>query len=256
MILELRGLTRHFGGVHAVDGVDLTLAEGELLGLIGPNGAGKTTLLDIVSGFQLAQSGSVVFSGVDVTRAPAHRRAAMGVARTFQAARLFRGLTVLENVVAGMHPRRRGDALGHIVAAPATGRARRAREEEAHALLARVGLVGSPRRIAGGLAYGDQRRLEVARALALRPALLLLDEPVAGMNVAETAGIRALLEDLRRGRLTMVLVEHHLEFVLGLCDRVVVLDFGRVIAAGAPDDVVRDPVVAQAYLGRAAGEQR
>ena len=254
MILQVTGLTRHFGGVKAVDGVDLAVPEGEFYGLIGPNGSGKTTLIDVVSGFQRAGSGQVTFAGRTVTGWPPYRLAALGLARTFQRVRLFGGLSVLDNVLVGMHVRSRGD-LGRWLGLPAAVAASRRRAEEARDLLDRVGLSGLEDRAAGALAYGQQRRLEIARALALSPRLLLLDEPVAGMNPAEVAQLANLFAELHETGLTMILVEHHLRLVAEVCTRIAVLNYGRKIADGAPGLVLEEPAVAEAYLGRAGAAE-
>jgi len=252
MILELEGVSCHFGGVRAVDGVDLGVDAGQLYGLIGPNGAGKSTLLDVISGFQPPTSGAVRFDGRDTRGMGPHHLSAAGLARTFQAARVFRGLTALENVLVGMHPHRRDDTLQQLALLPRLRGEQRKRVEEGRQLLARVGLRGVEDRFAGSLPFGAQRRLEIARALALNPRLLLLDEPVAGMTPAEAEGIEELLLEVNRAGLAMVLVEHHLSVVMRLCSRVAVLDFGRLIADGEPRDVVQQPAVMAAYLGRAA----
>ncbi|MFN2607095.1 MAG: ATP-binding cassette domain-containing protein [Acidimicrobiales bacterium] len=258
-LLRLSDVRRHFGGVRAVDGVSLDVAEGAVCGLIGPNGAGKTTLVNLVTGYLRPDGGSVSFAGQRVDGRPPHAIAGLGVARTFQNLRLYRDLTAVENVVAGMHANRPSDTLGQVLLLPGRRRAAADRQEEARRLLALVGLdpdADGDRR-AATLAYGDQRRLEIARALALRPRFLVLDEPSAGMNPAEKDGIRSLLADLRAGGLTVLLIDHDMRLVMSACDRLAVLDFGRLIAEGAPQDVAADPAVLTAYLGTratAAGE--
>jgi ABC-type branched-subunit amino acid transport system ATPase component len=251
-VLELRGVSRYFGGVRAVDGVDLVVQEGQLYGLIGPNGAGKTTLLDIISGFQPVTSGEILYLAEPATRWPPHRLAASGVARTFQTVRLFRAMTALENVLVGMHSRRRSDTIGQVLVLPALRRAQASRVEEGRWLLDRVGLAGAADRIAGELSFGDQRRLEIARALALKPRLLLLDEPAAGANPKEGGRLQALLVELNAAGLTMVLVEHHLRLVMETCSDIAVLDFGVKIADGKPQAVVKERQVIEAYLGQEA----
>ena len=255
-LLRLCDLRRHFGGVRAVDGVSLDVEEGQVHGLIGPNGAGKTTLVNLVTGFTAPEGGHVLLAGRDLTRRPPHLMAGAGVARTFQSVRLHRRLTALENVVVGMHARRRHDTIGRLAGLPGARRSQQAREAEATGLLERVGLDPGvfAHRPAGTLAYGDQRRLEMARALALHPRLLVLDEPGAGMNPPEKERLRQLLDDLNRDGLTVLLIDHDMPLVMSVCHRLSVLDFGRLIAAGAPDEVSRDPAVVAAYLGTATDE--
>jgi ABC-type branched-subunit amino acid transport system ATPase component len=251
VLLRLDSVQRHFGGVRAVDGVSLEMERGSIYGLIGPNGAGKTTLVNVITGYVPFQSGRAWLESDELTRLPAYRIAALGVARTFQNIRLFKDLTALENVLVGMHTRRRDDTLAQLATLPVFRRGDRGRVGEAHRLMDVVGLAGRDvgDRTAGTLPYGDQRRLEIARALALSPRLLILDEPAAGMNPSEKQGMRELIERLNQDGLTILLIDHDMRLVMGVCQRVAVLNFGRKIADGTPDEVSTDAGVIKAYLG-------
>ena len=250
MLLRLDDVRRHFGGVHAVDGVSLEVEQGSIQGLIGPNGAGKTTLVNVVTGYARFQSGRAWLESDELTGLPAHRIASLGIARTFQNIRLFKDLTAVENVLIGMHTRRRDDTLAQLATLPFFRAAERRRVSEANELLENVGLPRSvASRHAATLPYGDQRRLEIARALALKPRLLILDEPAAGMNPSEKQGIRELIERLNSDGLTVLLIDHDMRLVMGVCRRVAVLNFGKKIADGTPQEVSTDRTVIKAYLG-------
>ena len=250
MLLRLDDVRRHFGGVHAVDGVSLEVEQGSIQGLIGPNGAGKTTLVNVITGYARFQSGRAWIESDELTGRPAYRIAAMGIARTFQNIRLFKDLTAIENVLIGMHTRRRDDTLAQLATLPIFRTDELSRVKDAYTLLETVGLqksVGT--RHAATLPYGDQRRLEIARALALRPRLLILDEPAAGMNPNEKQGMRELIERLNADGLTILLIDHDMRLVMGVCKRVAVLNFGKKIADGTPEEVSTDATVIKAYLG-------
>jgi ABC-type branched-subunit amino acid transport system ATPase component len=249
-LLEVDGLTRSFGGVRAVDRVSLAVEAGEVFGLIGPNGSGKTTLINLLSGFLRPNRGTITFGGRDIAGARADVIARRGLGRTYQQIRLFPALTALENVLVGAHARRCGPFWRWLCFLPGALREDALARERAAALLDDVGLGAAAGVPAGALAYGDRRRLEIARALAGDPRLLLLDEPAAGMGHGEVQRLMELIRSLPARGQTVLLVEHNMHVVMGVCRRIGVLNFGRLIALGAPSAIRADPAVIEAYLGR------
>ena len=250
MLLEAQGLTRRFGGVVAVDQVSLQVDDAELVGVIGPNGAGKSTLFHLITGHLRPDAGTVQLQGEDLARLTADRRARRGMAIAFQVVRLFRGMTVLENVMVGGHAWTHHGFLSAFLRLPEQRREEHAIYAEAAKALQRVGLEDAADRLAESLPIGQQRAVQVARALCGRPRLLLLDEPASGLRAAERERLAHLLETLRAEGLSMLLVEHDVAFVTRLASRITVMDRGRVIAEGKPTDIRRDPAVIGAYLGQ------
>jgi branched-chain amino acid transport system ATP-binding protein len=250
IVLEARNMTRRFGGLYAVDNVSFEVRRGEIFGLIGPNGAGKTTMFNLITGMTPPTHGELFYKGVNITNKRPHEIAMLGIARTFQNIRLFGTLTALENVMIARHIHTKSGVIEGVLGLPPAPQEERAVRQRAMELLELVGLADSAETQARNFSYGDQRRLEIARALALEPELLLLDEPAAGMNQNEKGALSAFIRRIREQfNLTIVLIEHYVPLVMGLCDRIAVLNFGQLIALGAPEAVQNDPAVIEAYLG-------
>ncbi|WP_392531992.1 ABC transporter ATP-binding protein [Nostoc sp. C117] len=250
IVLEAKSLTRRFGGLVAVNNVSFTVNEHEIFGLIGPNGAGKTTLFNLITAFIPLSSGELCYQGTNISQLRPHQIAGLGIARTFQNIRLFGELSALENVIIARHLHNKSNIFTGVLGLPPARREEKKSRKTALQLLDMVGLSDRADEKAKNFAYGDQRRLEIARALALKPQILLLDEPAAGMNTNEKQQLSEFIRSLREQfNLTIVLIEHHVPLVMGLCDRIAVLDFGQLIALGEPSVVRNNPAVIEAYLG-------
>ncbi|MDX9958262.1 MAG: ABC transporter ATP-binding protein [Clostridia bacterium] len=256
-ILEVKNLTKRFGGLAAVADVSFSVRDGGIIGLIGPNGAGKTTIFNLITGVYKVTEGSVMFEGKPITDMEPYRIADSGVTRTFQNIRLFKNLSVYDNVFTACHLSAKYSLPEAILRLPRFRREEKLLKEKAANLLEIVGLQDRADVIASNLPYGLQRRLEIVRALALDPRLLLLDEPAAGMNPDETEHLMQLIGDIRkRFKLSVLVIEHHMDLVMGLCERIVVLNFGIKLAEGAPSEIRGDPKVVEAYLGTSSGEEQ
>ncbi len=249
-VLTLEGICQEFGGLRALDGVDLMVEEGEIFGIIGPNGAGKTTLFNIITGIYIPSEGNLIFKNRKINRMATHNIARLGIARTFQNIRLFNKLSVLDNVRVGSHGISRSGFFPSLLGLPSMLREEKEIKQRAEELLEWVGLNDKKMEYADNLAYGEQRRLEIARALALKPSLLLLDEPAAGMNSGEKAELMQLIKQIRQEmKLTILLVEHDMSLVMNICERIAVLDYGKKIAEGSPEEIKNNERVIQSYLG-------
>jgi len=249
-LLELSGVERHFGGLKVLQGVNLAIPQGGVFGLIGPNGAGKTTVFNLITGLQQPDGGAIRFDGRDLSGLKPHQITRLGLARTFQNIRIFKGMSLLENVMVGQHSHLRYGALGLLLASAGFRSQELRARERARELLSWVGLESQADEVADKLSYGDQRKLELARALATEPRLLLLDEPVAGMNSAEKDEIMGVIRAIAARGFTVFMIEHDMKFVMGLCEQIAVLNFGQIIALGNPDQIRSNPQVIEAYLGR------
>ena len=249
-MLKLSQVSKSFGGLRVLQDVSFEVPEGQVFGLIGPNGAGKTTVFNLITGLLAPGGGAIDFCGMSLVGVKPHQITRLGLGRTFQNIRIFKEMTLIENVVVGMHAHLNYGVPGWLFSLPGFRAQEREARERAHELLGWVGLDAKAHATADNLSYGDQRKLELARALATQPKLLLLDEPVAGMNSAEKLALMGVITEIARRGFTVFMIEHDMRFVMGLCERIAVLNFGKIIAEGTPEQIKNNPDVIEAYLGR------